>query len=297
MSQDRPEELSFPHYTTLNVSIDNAIAHVRLSRGDRMNTMIPAFWHEVPDAFRRIDESGEVRVIVLSAEGKHFSAGMDLSVFERMAEDFSGEPARRAERMRRLVLELQDSFNAIEQVRVPVLAAVQGAAIGGAVDMLCTCDSRYCTDDAYFSIKETQIGMTADLGTLQRLPGLMPQGLVKELAYTGRAMDAGEAAQSGFINRVFTDQAAMLEGVMAVAKNIAAQSPMAVTGTKQMINYSRDHSIADSLDYMATWQAGMFQLPDVQAAMTAQKTRQAPEFYNLHDKKSRMQKMIEQDQK
>lgn len=278
-------------YETLSVKTEAGIAHVELCRGDAMNTMTPAFWRELPDVFRALDQSGEVRVIVLSAQGRHFSAGMDLAVFENMAQDFTGEPARRAERMRRLVLELQDCFNAIEQVRMPVLAAVHGAAIGGAIDMLCACDSRYCTADAKFSIKETQIGMTADLGTLQRLPGLMSAGKVRELAYTGRDFDASEALTSGFVNAVFDDKDAMLTAVMTIARQIAMQSPMAVAGTKHMINYSRDHSMADSLNYMATWQAGMFQLPDVQEAMKAQKMRQAPEFENLHSGESRMQAM------
>lgn len=276
-------------YETLTVEIADKVAHIQLSRPDAMNSMVPAFWKELPDAVRRIDHHASARAIVISSQGKHFSAGMDLSVFTSMAEDFSGEPARRAERLRRLVLELQDSFNALESVRVPVLGAVQGGAIGGAVDLLCACDMRYCTEDAFFTIKETQIGMTADLGTLQRLPRLMPVGLVKELAYTGRNFGANEALEAGFVNQVYASQDDMLESVMKIAHLIAAQSPMAVTGTKQMINYALDHSLTDSLNYMATWQSGMFQMPDIQAAMQAQKTGTPPSFDDLHDCESRMQ--------
>jgi enoyl-CoA hydratase len=198
-----------------------------------------------------------------------------------MAEDFKGEPARRAENMRRSILALQDAFNALEEARMPVLVAIHGGAIGGAVDMVCAADCRYCTEDTFFTIKETQIGMTADVGTLQRLPHLIPQGLIRELAYTGRNWSAHEALAQGFVNQIYPSQEAMLDAVMKIARNIAINSPMAVTGCKQMINYTRDHSVSDSLDYMATWQAGMLQMPDVFEAMEAQKSRRLPIFEPL----------------
>lgn len=282
-------ELQFSDITTLSVEIADNIAHIQLSRPEQLNSMNPAFWQELPDVVKRIDEYSAARVIVISSQGKHFSAGMDLSVFQNMAKDFSGEPARRAERLRRMVFELQDTFNALEEVRMPVLVAVQGGAIGGAVDMLSACCSRYCTEDAFFCIKETEIGMTADVGTLQRLPHIMPHGLVRELAYTGRNLGAQEALQCGFVNQVFADQSAMLEGVMKIAKTIAQHSPMAVHGCKHMITYSRDHDVRDSLDHMATWQSGMFQMPDIQAAMQAQQTKQMPQYDDLHPQFSRMQ--------
>jgi enoyl-CoA hydratase len=244
--------------------------------------MIPAFWLELPQLIRDLDARGDVRVIVISSTGKHFSAGMDLSVFTNMANEFSGEPARRAEAMRRSILALQDAFNALEEARMPVLAAVHGGAIGGAVDMICAADCRYCTEDAFFTIKETQIGMTADVGTLQRLPHLIPEGLIRELAYTGRNWSANEALSQGFVNQVFADQASMLEGVMKIAHSIAVNSPMAVTGCKAMINYTRDHSVSDSLNHMATWQSGMLQMPDIMEAMQAQKERRMPQYEPLH---------------
>lgn len=282
-------ELSFADITTLSVEIADNIAHVQLTRPEQLNSMNPEFWQELPDVVRKIDEHSAARVIVISSQGKHFSAGMDLSVFHNMSKDFSGEPARRAERLRRMVLELQNSFNALEEVRMPVLVAVQGGAIGGAVDMLSACCSRYCTEDAFFCIKETEIGMTADVGTLQRLPHIMPHGLVRELAYTGRNLGAQEALQCGFVNQVFTDHEAMLAGVMKIAKTIAQHSPMAVHGCKHMITYTRDHDVRDSLDHMATWQSGMFQMPDIQTAMQAQQTKQMPEYDDLHPQFSRMQ--------
>jgi enoyl-CoA hydratase len=273
---------------TLSVSIENHIAHIQLSRPEALNSMLPAFWLELPAVVRKIDAESLARVIVISSQGKHFSAGMDLSVFANMAKDFQGEPARRAERSRRWILELQDSFNALEEVRMPVLVAVQGGAIGGAVDMICAADSRYCTQDAFFTIKETELGMTADVGTLQRLPHLMPQGLVRELAYTGRNMASSEAKECGFINQVFTDQHTMLEGVMKIAAKIAMHSPMAVAGCKEMINYTRDHNVSDSLTYMATWQSGMLQMPDVHEAMAAGQEKRIPVYDELHKKSSGM---------
>jgi len=276
MSHSAPE-----HFTCFTYKINDNIAHIELCRPQQLNSMVPAFWLELPRLVRQLDARGDVRVIVISSSGKHFSAGMDLSVFTNMATEFTGEPARRAEAMRRSILALQDAFNALEEARMPVLAAVQGGAIGGAVDMLCAADCRYCTEDAFFTIKETQIGMTADVGTLQRLPHLIPEGLIRELAYTGRNWSAQEALSTGFVNQVFSDQASMLKAVMKIAHSIAQNSPMAVTGCKEMINYTRDHSVADSLNYMATWQSGMLQMPDVMEAMNAQKERRLPQYEPL----------------
>ena len=280
--------IDFSTLKTLSVSIEHHIAHIQLSRPEALNSMIPAFWTELPAVVRQIDADAKARVIVISSQGKHFSAGMDLSVFTEMGKSFNGEPARRAERMRRMVLELQDSFNALEEARIPVLVAMQGGVIGGAVDMVSAADCRYCTEDAYFTIKETELGMTADVGTLQRLPHLIPQGLVRELAFTGRNMRAQEAQSCGLVNQVFSDQSSMLAAVMAIAAKIAINSPMAVSGCKEMLNYSRDHSVNDSLNYMATWQAGMFQMPDVQEAMTAGQQKRLPEYAPLHKKISSM---------
>ena len=266
-------------YKSLEVTIDNHIAHVKLNRPDALNSMNVDFWKELPKAIQEIDCGAEARVIVLSSTGKHFSAGMDLAVFTSgNSIPMQGDPSRMAENLRRMVLALQDAFNVLETVRIPVLAAIQGGCIGGAIDMISACDSRYCTADSFFTIKETQLGMTADLGTLQRLPHLIPQGVLRELAYTGRNFDAQEAKSLGFVNQVFDTQEAMLEGVFELAKQIAKQSPLAVSGCKEMINYSRDHSVADSLKYMATWQSGMFRPQDMMKCFAAKAQKIDPEF-------------------
>lgn len=278
-------------YQAFAVEYEGNIAHVKLNRPDALNTMNVDFWKELPIIIRQINEQGSARVIVLSSTGKHFCAGMDLAVFTSGGSiPTKGDPARLGENLRRLVLQLQDCFNVLEEARMPVISAVQGGCIGGALDMVCATDMRYCTEDAYFTIKETHLGMTADLGTLQRLPTLIPQGIARELAYTGRKFTAQEAKQHGLVNEVFATHEAMMSAVLEVANLIAEQSPMAVTGCKEMLNYSRDHSVADSLKYMATWQSGMFRPEDMMKSFAAKAQNKAPEFQPLFPIKMPFQK-------
>jgi enoyl-CoA hydratase len=274
--------IDFSKLKFFNVDIgDSGIAEVLANRPEASNAMNHDFWLELPQIIKSLDTLGSVRVIILRASGKHFSAGMDLSVFESMDNDKDVEPSRRAEQTRRWVMELQNAFTQLERVRMPIISAVHGACIGGGVDMICATDIRYCTKDAFFTVKETALGMVADLGTLQRIQRLIPSGLARELSFTGRNMAASEALTYGFVNRVFDDQQAMLEEVRRVAKQIAAHSPVAVHGTKEMLNYSRDHSVADSLNLMATWQSGMFQTPDIHEAMRANVENRQPKFDDL----------------
>jgi enoyl-CoA hydratase len=269
-------------YKSFNVSLNEQIAHVQLSRPEAMNSMNADFWQELPQCMRELEASGEVRVIVISSTGKHFSAGMDLGVFTNPKTlPMGGDQGRMAENLRRTVLQLQATLSSLEEIRVPVLAAIHGGCIGGALDMVCAADSRYCSADAYFTIKETELGMTADVGTLQRLPKLLPQGLVRELAYTGRKFSAAEAKAQGFVNEVYENQEALLDGVMAIARQIAGHSPLAVSGCKEMLNYSRDHSVEDSLKYMATWQSGMFRPNDMLKTFQAKATKTTATFDNL----------------
>ena len=263
------------------VDLSEGIAHICFSRPEALNTLNPTFWRTFPQALRDLDQDGLTRVIVISSTGKHFSAGMDLAVFSSglMAD---AEPGRKNENLRRMVLQLQDVFTTIETLRMPVLAAIQGGCIGGALDLVSACDSRYCTDDAFFTVEETKLGMTADLGTLQRLPHVMAAGLVREMAFTGRRLLADEALRSGLVNQTFPDADALLSGVMAIAKDIASRSPLAVAGCKDMLNYSRDHSVADSLRYMATWQSGMFQPEaDMMESFAAKMQKRDPDYAPL----------------
>ncbi len=277
-----PLEQQFASNKAVSLRISNAVAQLQFIRPDALNTMNVDFWREFPACLQALSACADVRVVVISSTGKHFTAGMDLAVFASLnGPEFQIEASRRAEMLRRWVLELQACFTQLEQLRVPVLAAVQGGCIGGGVDLLAAVDCRYASADAYFSIKEIDLAITADVGTLQRLPHLMPQGLVRELAFTGRKFTAQEAKACGFINAVYPSSAEMNEAVMALAKTIAEKSPLAVHGTKEMLNYSRDHSVQDSLRYAATWQSGMFHAHEVMEAMTASMEKRAPNFDDL----------------
>jgi len=267
--------------STMTVSVSDHIARVELSRPGAFNSMNRAFWGEIREVFTRLNDDPEVRVAVLSSSGKHFTAGLDLKEFAGIGADAAGDMGRRREAFRRMVLNMQESFNVIERARVPVLAAIQGGCIGGGVDMVTACDMRYCTANAFFCVKEIAIAITADVGTLQRLPRLIPDGLARELAFTGRNLSAEEARACGLVNQVFPDHTAMLEGVMAIARTIAGHSPLAMTGTKEMLNYGRDHSIADSLNYVATWNAAMLAGEDLPEAMKASRERRAPSYAGL----------------
>ena len=260
-------------HTCFDVSVTDKVAHLQLCRPDEMNTMIPAFWMELPQIVRELDAEGTTRAIVISSTGKHFSAGMDLSVFTGGAATTlvggSAEMGRVRANLRLTAQMLQDSFTALEVARMPVLCAIQGGCVGGAVDMVTAADMRYCTADAFFVIQEINIGMTADVGTLQRLPKVIPDGAARELAYTGRRMPAARAKEVGLVNEVYESQVAMLTDVMAIAREIASKSPLAVWGSKEMLTYARDHSVADGLNHIATWQTGMFQPADMMEAFAA----------------------------
>jgi enoyl-CoA hydratase len=275
-------------YRCFDVEIADNIARVTLKRGDDLNTMVPEFWRELPEIVRDIDRNARARVIVISSTGKHFSAGMDLSVFTSGGSVGTSAAASTEERgrvranLRASLLELQESFNVIDRARMPVLAAVQGGCVGGAVDMTSACDCRYATEDAFFVIQEINLGMTADLGTFPRLCHLMPEGMVRELAYSGRRLAARRALELGLVNAIFATHEAMMDHVMGVARDIAEKSPLAVYGSKIMVNYARDHSIADSLDYLSTWQAGMYNPEtDMRESFVAKQEKRRPEFADL----------------
>ncbi len=268
-------------YETLSLDVEDGIAHVRLIRGAEFNTMNRAFWPEMVAVFGEIDNDTAARVVVLSAMGKHFTSGLDLNDFGAGLMGSDGEPARKAESLRRTVLHMQETMTVLDRCRLPVLAAIQGACIGGGIDLISACDMRYCAEDAFFSIQETNIGMTADVGTLQRLPHILPHGIVRELTFTGRRMMSPEAREWGLVNQVFADHEALLAGVMAIAAEIASKSPIATVGNKEMLNYARDHSIQDGLNYIATWNAAMLSRADLGEAFMAKQEKRAPKYDDL----------------
>ena len=269
-------------YASFTIEIEDGIAHLRFSRPEKANSMNADFWRELPEAVNDISDNARARVIVLSAEGKHFSSGMDVSVFMESGLDVEGEAREiKAEAFRHFVLMLQRTFSALENARQPVLAAIQGGAIGGGVDLATACDCRYASEDAFFCVQETAIGMTADVGTFPRLMKVMPEGWARQISYTAERLTAAKAKEIGLVNEVFPTHEALLEGVMTIARKMAAHSPLAVSGVKRMANYARDHSTADALDYVATWNAAMLSSDDIKKSFMAQMEKRAPDYDEL----------------
>ncbi|MDZ7629676.1 MAG: crotonase/enoyl-CoA hydratase family protein [Parvularculaceae bacterium] len=269
-------------YACFTVTIEDKIAHIRFNRPEKANSMIPEFWREFPEAVDKISNDGEARVIVISAEGKHFTSGMDISVFMSGALDGeASNPHVSAEAFRHKVRGLQETFSCLERARQPVLAAVQGGAIGAGVDLATACDCRYASAEAFFCVQETAIGMTADVGTFPRLMRVIPEGWARQMAYTGERLPAAKAKEIGLVNEVFAEPDTLLSGVMAIARQIAAHSPLAVTGCKRSANYARDHSTADALDYIALWNAAMLRPDDIREAFIAKTEKRPPAFDGL----------------
>lgn len=272
------KESTVTEYQAFKVELNDNIAHVQINRPEKYNAMNAPFWSEIVEIFKWIDDTDAVRAVVISGAGKHFSAGIDLMMLASLANELGKDVGRNARLLRRTILRMQASFNAVDNCRKPVLAAIQGYCIGGAIDLVSACDMRYCSNDAQFSIKEIDMGMAADVGTLQRLPRIIGDGIMRELAYTGRTVEAEEAQRIGLVNRVYDDHQALLEGVFAIAAEIAGKSPIAVAGTKEMLSYMRDHRIDDGLEYIATWNAAMLQSTDLRVAVAAHMSKQKPEF-------------------
>ena len=268
--------MSWKHF---KVSIDQKIAHVAFNRPDKANALHMEAWDEMKAIFDELSENDGVRVVVLSGEGKHFCAGIDLELLMSISHIQQIEcGGKRGEKLRKFVLHLQACVNAIEACAKPVLAAIHNGCIGGGVDIAVACDMRYSTQDAYFTVKEIDLGMVADLGTLQRLPKLIAPGLAAEMAYTGRKVSGTEAQSIGLVNRAFETPEDMKQGVMQVAAAIASKSPVSIRGIKEVLKYTRDHSVADSLDQMATWNAAMILSADLQEAFKATMERRQPQF-------------------
>ena len=267
-------------YECFDLTVAECIAHIRFNRPDKANSMIPSFWTELPDAVNALSREAEARVIVLSAEGRHFSSGMDIAVFTEGGLEGPDSDSRfvRAEAFRHHCMALQDAFTCLEEARMPVLVAIQGAAVGGAMDLITACDCRYATNDAFFSVHETAIGMTADVGTYPRLVKLIPEGWARQMSYTAERVSGEKARDIGLVNEVYDTAEDMLEAVMTIARQIAAHAPLAVSGAKRMVNYARDHTTADGLDYIATWNAAMLDGEAIRTSYMAKAQGETPEY-------------------
>ncbi len=274
------------NYSCFNFEVKGKIGYITMCRGDELNTMTRLFWKELPEIIKQADKDSQDRVLVLQAEGKHFSAGMDFANFVGDNNPNKKDPARMREAFYHELLELQDTFTALEKCRMPTIALIQGACVGGAIDMVAACDMRYCSEDAFFKIAEVDIGLAADVGTLQRLPKLMPFAHVKELAYTGRKFDANEAAELGLVNKVFSSNEMLAEEGKKVATTIAAKSPLVTRVIKKQLNYARDNSVDDALEYHAMWNAALISSKDMESALSAFAAKSEGDFEDLAKLKS-----------
>lgn len=273
-------------FETLNVTEPSEfVYHVEINRPEKRNAMNKTFWSEMVTCFDRISTDSNCRSIVFSGAGKIFTAGLDLQSLASEIMSGAGEDAdigRKAIHLRNIVSKFQDSFNVIEKCCKPVIVAVHGACVGGGIDLICACDIRYCTEDAWFQVKEVELGIVADLGTLQRLPKIVGNdSLVRELCYTARQMNASEASCVGLVSRILPDKDAMLKAALETAATIASKSPVAVQGTKLSLVHSRHHSVPDSLEHVLTLNQSLLQSEDVIKAATAMMNKEKPVFAKL----------------
>ena len=276
------------NYESFKYSSEEGIGHLVLNKGEDLNKMTMNFWYELPKILDEIDRDASLRVLILSSTGKHFCAGMDLKNFGTLGNDSEKktnvpDKARIGENLYRVAKELQDMLSKLEKLRIPVLAGIQGGCIGGGLDLVTAADMRFASKDAFFCIQEINIGMAADIGTLQRLPRVIPEGKVRELAYTGRRMPAEEALEAGLVNKVYESHEEMISGLKEMAAVIASKSPLAVYGTKAILNFSRDHTIAEGLEYNALWSGAMLPQEDMAEAMMSNMEKRDPEFQDMQE--------------
>ena len=276
-------------YKCFQISVTNHVASLVLSRPDELNTMSRDFWVELGDVLEEINRNSDIRVVVMSSTGKHFCAGMDLNAFangvDNIPDDKKPDDARIGEAVYRVAKELQEYISTLEKIRVPVIAAIQGGCVGGAVDLVTACDIRLASSDAFFCIQEINIGMAADVGTLQRLPKIIPDSKMREMAYTGRRMYAEEAKDTGLVSDTFESQEKLLDAANKLANEIASKSPVAIYGLKAVMNYSRDHTVSESLEYNALWSGAMLSQKDMTEAMTDNMEKREASFNKLVDVK------------
>lgn len=258
---------------SFQLEIKNKVAHLAFNIPLKANALDIAAWQEMKTIFETLDGDKSVRAIILSGEGKHFCAGIDLQTLMDQQNNQEHCRALQNASLRSFILMLQECITAIERCRKPVIAAIHNGCIGGGVDIVAACDMRYCTQEGYFTIKETDLGLVADLGTMQRLPYILNPGRMAELAYTGRKVDGPEAKSIGLVNEVYDDKAAMISAVTQLAEQIASKSPVVIRGIKEMLLYQRDHTVADGLKHMATYNSAMLVSDDLMASMQAMMTK------------------------
>lgn len=260
------------------------IAHLQLNRPERLNTLAPGFFRALRDTVQALDDAGDTRVLLISSTGRHFSAGMALDVFEPggggdgMATLLDTGSARRRLAFQDGLRRLMQTVDVLEAARFPVVCAVQGGCVGGALDLAAACDIRVAAADAFFTVQEIHIGMAADLGVLQRLPRIVPPGVARQMAYTGERVGAERALAIGLVNAVLPDADALQAHALDLARQIAEKSPLAVAGSKRALNYAVDHPTHEALAQMTLLQSAIFDLGEMQRAIAGWKARTAADF-------------------
>jgi enoyl-CoA hydratase len=262
------------------LQIRDAVATVELNRPDKLNALNAEAWDTLAPLMHRLDADRSVRAVVLRGRGRGFTAGLDvMDMMGRLPVKPGSPPDGEAQaNLHALIRHMQAAVTALERCRVPVVAAIHGPCIGGGVDLITACDLRFCAADARFSVRETRLAMVADLGTLQRLPALVGPGVARELVFTGRDFDAAEAARIGLVERVLPDVDALFAAADAVAREIAANPPLAVQGAKRVLLEASRGEVDRCLEYVATWNAAHLLTQDLGVAVTAFVTKEKPEF-------------------
>ena len=263
------------------------VAHIKLNRPEKRNAMNWDFWRDLPRIVGDIDTHARARCIVLSSTGPVFSAGLDLSLFGQdvfassKTAKMNAKELQTPQNFMSFLSFLQDSISSLQKARIPVICAIQGGCIGGGVDLICSADIRLATNDAFFSIRETKIGMVADVGTFPRIVKLLPEGIVKELAFTGRNFSAQEAKEYGFVNKLYESHDSLIEGALEIAYEIASNSPAAVYGCKRVIDFSRDHTIDEGLEWINMWNASMLSQSELMEGFQSYKSKKEGNFAEL----------------
>jgi enoyl-CoA hydratase len=263
----------------VSLEIVGHVAHIRLNRPEKLNAMNWDFWETLPKVVSQIDEDPRVRAAVLSAEGKSFSVGLDFfDMMPKLGTNGQAPDGATQRKLHQLIRDMQWSVTCLERCRVPVIAAIHGYCLGGAIDLITACDIRFCASDAQFGIRETKMAIVADIGTLQRLPRIVSEGIARELVYTGRDFGAEYASRIGLVNDVCDDKATVIERALSVASEIAENAPLAVEGSKHVLNHALVGDLDRELEYVATYNTAHLMSRDLGHAVESFATKQKPDF-------------------
>jgi len=269
-----------------DVEINNSIAHIRFNRPEKRNSMNEDFWTMFPNEVEELDDSGEIRALIVSSTGPHFSAGIDLNMFKDdiVENEIDNELGRSRGYFLQQLRFLQNAVSCLEAARFPVVTAVQGGCIGGGIDLITAADIRICTKDAFFLIEEINVGLAADIGTIQRLPKIIPAGIAREWTMLGEKVSADRAKEVGLVSSLHDNHEEMMKNAFEIAEKLASKTPLAMWVTKETLNYSRDHTVKESLENVALWNAATLHKEDVMSTMMSKMQKKKPEYRNLRDK-------------